>query len=81
MGNAGNVEGHSQELATNNSWTYAFDDVHYGYATLAVHAANKSLTYTMYAADTDAVIDTFNVAAKVPPQWSACRAQHSATHS
>ena len=64
MGNAGNVEGHSVELAVNNTWTYAFDDVHYGYATLAVHAANKSLTYTMYAADTNTVMDTFSVAAK-----------------
>ena len=64
MGNAGNVEGHSTELAKNNSWTYAFDDAHYGYATLAVHASNKSLTYTMHNADDNSVMDSFTIAAK-----------------
>ena len=34
MGNAGNVEGHSQELAINASWTASFNDEHYGYALL-----------------------------------------------
>ena len=64
MGNAGNVEGHSTEIASPANWTYAFDDQHYGYATLVVHAANKSLTYTMHSSDDNSVIDSFTVAAK-----------------
>ena len=69
QGNAGNVEGHSTELAVNNSWTASFNDQQYGYATLAVNAASgigtgQSLLYTMYAADSGKVMDSFTVFAK-----------------